>query len=586
MTVLATSLLCAINLVGVTGSDLRARAFFDANNVTVGDPLVLTVDFIGTADFRNLHPPALAKAVGRADWKVDDASAKTDTFRDARRLTYRVRPMREGVLWFPPLDFAYVGPDGAPRQVRSNTIPVHAKGGVQVVVAEMPDDRERMPQPPALGKAPEGLSEDDLFRWRKAMSCPTADGFAAFDGPEARLNEAACALREGNWARAERIYRRLEWRIGQTPEIEKGLLAALALRQERPDVELPVWRQVFRPVLRFGWRGRVGMAVGGLAALLLLYWLVGRGIRAVACLALVLCLCGRADAQGLFDQFEEQMRRMQQQMQQAFGGGAPLRGPARHEPVRIRATVTTNPADIQVGAPFEFVLALEFPREASVSQVSLTPSETVGLVFTGPAENLTDGESANPSNTVRRLAVPARYDAPYRGNLSFRLQGMVSEQQTRGVGFSFSRSLSFAIDTPPLRVDVKPLPTDGQPTDFSGIVSEGLRVHETCDILTVETNDVVTISYRLMPNGFVPDDYLPEGAAFEWTRQKDREGQVREIEYRRYFVATGERETPPLAISYYDPRTRSYKRAQAGRTPLTYRAPAPHLPPQPASSGK
>ena len=92
-------LLAAIQLVGVEGSDLRARAFFDANNVKVGDPMVLTIDFLGEADFKDLHPPALAKAVGRKDWKLDDISAKTDTFRDARRLTYRVRPMREGAAF-------------------------------------------------------------------------------------------------------------------------------------------------------------------------------------------------------------------------------------------------------------------------------------------------------------------------------------------------------------------------------------------------------------------------------------------------------------------------------------------------------
>ena len=69
---------CALELLGVQGNALRARAFFDANNVKVGDPLILTVDFIGDADFHALHPPALAKAVDRADWKVDDASAKTD----------------------------------------------------------------------------------------------------------------------------------------------------------------------------------------------------------------------------------------------------------------------------------------------------------------------------------------------------------------------------------------------------------------------------------------------------------------------------------------------------------------------------
>ena len=31
----------------------------------------------------------------------------------------------------------------------------------------------------------------------------------------------------------------------------------------------------------------------------------------------------------------------------------------------------------------------------------------------------------------------------------------------------------------------------------------------------------------------------PRGAAFEWARQTDGEGRVREIEYRRFFVADG-----------------------------------------------
>ena len=35
-------LFCVLELLGVQGNALRARAFFDANNVKVGDPLVLT----------------------------------------------------------------------------------------------------------------------------------------------------------------------------------------------------------------------------------------------------------------------------------------------------------------------------------------------------------------------------------------------------------------------------------------------------------------------------------------------------------------------------------------------------------------
>ena len=571
-------LLAAIQLIGVEGTDLRARAFFDANNVKVGDPMVLTIDFIGEADFKDLHPPALAKAVGKGDWKLDDVSAKTDTFRDARRLTYRVRPMREGVIWFPSLEFEYAGPNGEKRLVRSNDIPVHAKGGVQVVVEEMGEDTNKMPAPPALVRELRiknlelRVSEDVEFAWRKAMAMPTADAFKDFDFPAARMNEATCAIREGNWSRAMKIYQKLEWTTGQTPEMEQGIVAALALRYDNPAVELPVWRQVLRPLLRFGWKGRVGLVFGGFAALALVFWLLGRGIRAVACVTVAVGCCTAASAQGLFEQFEQMEQRMHQQMQQmqqAFGGGFGER--VSREPVKIVASVKTNKKELQVGDPFEFVISLEYPRTASVGQIQMSPSETFGLHFTGQATNLTDGRSANTNNVVKRLAIPARYDVPYKGRIAFTVQGMVTGRQSRGRGFNFTFSNSFRADTNPLAVDVKPLATAGQPDDFAGIISEGLRVHETCDILRVETNDVVTITYRMFPNGYVPADFLPKDAAFEWTRQQDREGHVREIEYRRYFVADGAPKTPELVIPYYDPRTKTYKSAKTGGTSLVYR---------------
>ena len=285
MNIATTLLLCSIELSGVSGSSLRARAFFDANNVKVGDPLVLSVDFIGDADFRSLHPPALSRAVDRADWKVDDASAKTDTFRNARRLAYRVRPLREGLLWFPALTFSYSSEDGEQRTVEANAIPVHARRGADVVVAGMAEalDGETMPEPPPLRTEPGvALSDDELFAWRRACANPTADAFAGFGFPAARLNEAACAVRDGAWARALAVYSRLEWSVGQTEEVERGMVAALARRFDNPNAELPVWRQVFRPVLRHPWPGRVGIVAGVVAAAAALLWLLGRAVRALA----------------------------------------------------------------------------------------------------------------------------------------------------------------------------------------------------------------------------------------------------------------------------------------------------------------
>ena len=297
-------ILCAIQLSGVTGTSLRARAFFDANNVKVGDPLVLTVDFLGKAEFRDLHPPALSKSVDRRVWRVDDASAKTDTYRDARRLTYRVRPLKEGVLWFPALEFEYETPDGTRRTVRANDIPVHAKAGAQVEVTEMSEDPDKMPEPPDLiVAAPRGLSSDGEFAWRKACSNPKADAFAAFSCPEARLNEARCAIMEGNWAHALKIYSLLEWQIGQTPDVERGIVAALAHRYDNPAVELPVWRQVLRPVLRYEWKGRVGIVLGVLTLLALVGWILGRSIRALACVTVALFLILPSDAQDIFEHY-------------------------------------------------------------------------------------------------------------------------------------------------------------------------------------------------------------------------------------------------------------------------------------------
>ena len=98
-----------IVLDGVSGEILTSRAAFDANNVRVGDPMTLTVEFRGLAEFRDLHPPALSREVDASVWKVDDASAKTETGENGKRLVYRVRPLREGLQYFPALAFEWDG---------------------------------------------------------------------------------------------------------------------------------------------------------------------------------------------------------------------------------------------------------------------------------------------------------------------------------------------------------------------------------------------------------------------------------------------------------------------------------------------
>ena len=572
-------ILGVITLHGATGENLRARAYFDANNVKVGDPMILTIDFLGKADFASLHPPALSKAVDCKTWRLDDSSAKTQTAKKtvsnffnswevplARTITYRVRPMKEGVLWFPELEFEYETAEGERKTAKTSAIPVHAVPGEQVVVAEMGEDENALPQPDALvgatdevRSANDGLKSDETwFRWRKACSHPTADAFAEFDFPAAKLNEARCAILDGNWARAMKIYSRLEWRTGQTPEIERGILAALAVKAQSREVELPVWRQVGRPVLRFAWAGRVGILVGGLIAVVLLFVLTGRIIRALACVAVPLAfsvslalLSCSVSAQGLFNfNFS------------GFGGFGEME---QVKPAEVRVTAAADRKELQVGDVFKFVLALETSADVTLENLNLKLSETFGLQTVGKVEMRPATESpSNPSNVVRWLSVPVRYDVPFKGRLVFTVEGM----QTRAIrrrNFSSTTSTSFSASSAPLAVEIRPLPTAGQPADFSGIVAQQVLLTETPDATLVNSNDVVTISCVMRCGGYVPPDYVLPGAAFEWQRTEGG------IEWKKYFVADGTTEMPYSVICYYDPVTKTYKRATSAPRKIRYR---------------
>ena len=563
-------MLAVVALNGVSGDALTARAYFDANNVRVGDPMILTIDFIGSAQFEDLHPPELSREVDQKTWKIDDTSAKTETYLNARRLVYRLRPMREGLLRFPALTFRWG--DGAETATRE--IPVHVKPGVQAALVF--DSQEQRAMPDGIVCDVAGLGEDEAFRWRKACNKPTADGFAAFDFPEARMNEAACAIVEGNWARAMRIYTSLEWRIGQTAAIERGIAAAKG--------ELPAWRIALRPLLRYDWRGRVLAVLAALAAVSLFFFVSSRLIRRLAAVALAAALAmpGSALAQtqgeSPFDAIERMHEQMMQRMNNMMNGmdpfGAALgQGAApgafsmsfngqQAEPPEIRASLEVSTADVRVGETFRYILSLESPRGATLDQLRFIPSEMFGMVFTGKPETLADGTCANPSNRVRRIAIPVRYDVPFKGEVSLRVDGMVSLRRQMGRS-SFSFSQNFSEQTPPVPVEIKPLPTDNQPADFSGAIGTSFRLVQTADRAKVSTNDVVTVLKTLEFSGYLPLGAVPDEV-------ERRAGNVSRVSWQDYFVADGAHAIPPPSLVWYDTQSRTYKRVVAKPIALTY----------------
>lgn len=581
------AVLSAIPLAGVTGEELSARAYFDAHNVRVGDPMVLTIDFIGEAEFFDLHPPALSREVDRSVWKIDDASAKTETYRDARRLVYRVRPMKEGLLRFPSLEFTYEGTNGrGPLKVLTSAMPVHARAGDQAVLAGLEEaDASSMPMPDGIivDLGERELTDDELFAWRKACNSPSAKAFEEFAFPEGRLNEAACAIVEGNWARALRIYRTLEWRIGQTPSVERGIIAALARKLGDSGQDLPAWRQVARPWLRHAWGGRILLALAAVAVVSAVMWLSGRIIRALACVAVVLLALGapfRAEAAGsLFDELERMMRQQEEHMNQMFnsmpggmGGGSSFTiNGMRQDPVKVTASAALSKDAITVGDPFEYILSLESPKTSTISDVQIDVSQKFGLTVLGPVENMTDAKSANPSNVIRRMSIPVRYDVPFTGDVIFTVRGMVGGRRDTGSGarrMTFNFSQNFAAQAAPLRVSVKPLPTDNQPEDFSGAIGSMFALRRSADRNRVSTNDVVTLRHTLEYVGYVPRGAVPD----EISREEGNPTRANVLTWQSYFVADGSPEIPEESLCWYDATTKKYTRVTAPKMRLRYTA--------------
>lgn len=575
---LSASILAAavsvIPLEGVKCADMTVRADLDAYNVFEGDPIVLTVDFIGNADFGSLHPPELSGAVDSGVWKIDDKSAKTDTYRNARRMTYRIRPVKDGCLEFPALTFSYRHfHTGEKVEVSTSPIPVHSKTTSQVVISGEDDGGIVWPLPDGLlidlsssqWGSQTGLTEDQLFAWRKACASTNAAAFKEFDFPEARLNEAACEILVGNWQRALSIYSSLEWEIGQTPAVERGMVAALALEASNPNAELPMWRQIFRPVLKHSWIGRALYTLGAIFAVALVLFILKAILRIVVCFAVVFLLTHSAFAIDPFAEFdrmhEEMMRKMNSMRMNSSGGGSMMsvNGMQMDRP-QISAKVSVEKNELVVGETFNLLISLDVPKDCTLSQIRINPSRIIGLSSAGESENLTDETSSVTNRVIKRISIPLRYDVPFKGDVAFTINGMC-DRVISSRGFRSSFSTSFGTDAGSIDFDVKLLDGVKTPDDYNGCIGERFTANQRLSSYEVETNDVVVALITVRAN----NAFMPENA---FTNEQERDRNT--VVYKKLFRATGEAKTPDISFSYYDPSKKEYRCVTAKGVPLKY----------------
>ena len=247
-----------------------------------------------------------------------------------------------------------------------------------------------------------------------------------------------------------------------------------------------------------------------------------------------------------------------------LGGGMSMTINGRRvEPPKVSVTVKPDKTSITVGDTFNFIVSLDAPKSCTLSLSSFTPSVMGGFSMEGRADNLPDARSSNTNNVVRRVSIPVRYDAPFSGRVTFDVGGsydMVIRSSGRGRSFTQSFSSDFSAKSTPIWMEVKPLPSDKKPADYTGCVGSSFSVSQKAERYVVETNDVVVVTVRVNYEGYVPDGAVPG----EVERGRNY------VVAKRYFVADGSPAVDSVKISYYDTKQRRFASVSSGEMPLRY----------------
>lgn len=145
------------------------------------------------------------------------------------------------------------------------------------------------------------------------------------------------------------------------------------------------------------------------------------------------------------------------------------------------------------------------------------------------------------------------------GNFSFR---SVSQEPVEAVA-----------STAPIRIEVKPLPLDGRPAQFNGLVGQ-YRFTGTWDKLQLQVGEAATLTLLIEGNGkpgIIPDPALPSLPDFRTVPPESRlekkivGGQVVTTKQLRLFLyprKAGTFPVPAVSFAWFDPARKAYQTAQ------------------------
>ena len=245
----------------------------------------------------------------------------------------------------------------------------------------------------------------------------------------------------------------------------------------------------------------------------------------------------------------------------------------RGQQLNVSARAHFEPVAPVVDEPCAIILELDVDRKVALDKIRVggLPEGRDDLVAYGSFESLADVASATSGRVLKRMRLPMRFRKPVSRSVALRVMGYVGF--SRG-GSSYFQN--FEAPVAPLRIDVRPLPEQGRPADFSGAVGRRFDLRQTLDRDSVHPNDLVTVTYTLLFDGHCPSNACPNveslSKEFKAYDPKEVERTARRVVWTQTLVPRTAQATNTAHVSfnYYNTRTKRYEVARAAPLKLTF----------------
>lgn len=253
---------------------------------------------------------------------------------------------------------------------------------------------------------------------------------------------------------------------------------------------------------------------------------------------------------------------------------------ADQRPLFLSAKISSQKVYVEEQA----IYTLTLYRQAKVSDISLNLPETEYLAFKQLGKP-TEYESVHNGRPYKVLEVRYVLIASRAGNYTIepaKINLIVYQPKRRSrlslfdnpffedPFFSFSSGRPMTLAGEPLEMRVLPLPKEGRPTDFSGLVGS-FQIESKLEPTTVNSGESATLTVMLSGRGNVnrlPDLTMPEQTHIKVYADRpsldiryNNKGMMglKTMKWALVPEEQGTYQIPPLRVSYFDPESHKYE---------------------------